>query len=798
MPRFAASIILLAVTSWPPFAAGDDARAASPAAVERAADSVLQAVGRHDRAALAALATPDEPDPWLVADALLSRDRIEDAEAFAKAMPRPDVEALPAYVSTRRGRPDDPGARRALARWGDALVRNEPRAALDALAGAKPDLTSVTGVRLAFARGTVLRALGLTREGARAFRDAADAAEKIGWLAVAVAALDECGSASKERSDLTGALAAWVRSLAIEERRGRPTGVARALGNLGVVHDALGEYAKAVEYYERALPMFAAAGDHAGEASTLGNLGVVQYALGRHFRARGYHERARKMLEELGDRAGAARVLGNIGVVEAALGNYARALECHQRALETRKSLGDRAGVARVLGNIGAVQGSLANFPAALACHQQALGIYEDLHDRSGTAAALANVGNVYGSLGDYSRALDHETRALALSEELKDRAGMAWVLGTMGVAQFSLGRFAQAVECGERALKMQQDLGDNAGAALTQCSIGVAYSFLGKGELALASLERAVRGAEHLRANDILARALWQTAAHRLRTGSPERALPDAHAAVKLLETLLGGLGEEQGATAREQFAALFAVGAEAAARAGDEPEMAYFLESGRAGTLLEALGGRQALRWVDVPDALRVLEAEARAKEGVSRGAHARAVAGGNLPEVRAVAAAVDAAKERLRDVVERIQREAKKEASLWYPRAAPLEEIQASLAQEEALVLYGLGGEQARAIVITSGGARIVALGETAPIETACRALAANDPGSSADAALDRLRTLLLKALLHWRTGSSACSSHPRGPSPTSRSRRSRTGERCRTCRRGRRTVCSPKSA
>src|SRR5207249_2366984 len=150
--------------------------------------------------------------------------------------------------------------------------------------------------------------------------------------------------------------------------------------------------------------------------------------------------------------------------------------------------------------------------------------------------------------------------------------------------------------------------------------------------------LDRAVRAAEKLGTNRLLAFALGALARARLESGDAGRAIADAHHAVLLLKTVIGGLGEEQGATAREQYTGLFATGLAAAAMGDDAPEGAFFLESGRAGTLLESLGAREALPWQSLPESLRLAEGEARAGEARALVAYSKALDGGDLAATRA----------------------------------------------------------------------------------------------------------------------------------------------------------------
>ncbi len=99
---------------------------------------------------------------------------------------------------------------------------------------------------------------------------------------------------------------------------------------------------------------------------------------------------------------------------------------------------------------------------------------------------------------------------------------------------------------------------------------------------------------------------------------------------------------------------------------------------------------------------------------------------------------------------EVVSKIQRFAKAAADVRYPKAAALKDIQKSLAKNEALVEYALLSDEAVALVVTVGNARIVPLGETKDIETACTALKAEDKSSDPSAAISVLRKQVVAPL------------------------------------------------
>ena len=822
----------------------------TPPSPDQAADAVLAAVHEKDDAALSVLAAKDAPDPWLVADELIHRGRFDAADSLARAAPRLDVERLPAYVASRRGKPDD-GARRARLAAGNAALKAGRSAdvlgSIDAIGAAdSAPMDDVVGVRLAMCRGFALASLGRFEPSAAAFLAAADVAGRLGWLVQADRALYESGlsafrgaafaaardawerelSLSEQRGDRAGsartlfsigvahkslgdyakalaiyerartaqealgnmagaattlgniggvykllgdyakALETFERALAAHEAIGNVAGAADSLGNIGVVHKLLGDYAKALATYELALRAQDSLGDRTGSARTLGNIGSVHYQLGdytkalaiyeralaakealgdksgaagtlsniggvyasqgEYARALATYERARVAQEALGDRAGAARSLGNTGGVYYLLGEYAKALATYERALAAKEALGDKADAAATLGNIGLVYDALGDPARALATYERARAAKEALGDKAGAALTLGNIGNVYSRLGDHARALAAYERSLAVKEALGEKAGAADTLGNIGNVYYGLPDYAKALATYERARAAQEALGNRAGAALTLGNIGRVHESLGDHATALATYERALAAKEALGDKAGAALTLGDIATVRLAVHDWAGAIDAARRGVALVPFLVSGLGDGQGAVARGQHASLFTVGARAAAEAHDVETVSDFVERGRAGSLLEALGARSALQSGLVPPALAADEAQARAREAYASHAYRRSLDGGDLRTTRARRRDLEVAQAAVESAVERIQREAKAAAGVIHFQPDDLAVIRRRLAPDEALVVYGLFDSGPLALVVTSADATTVTLPATTAVEAACEAL------------------------------------------------------------------------
>ncbi len=103
----------------------------------------------------------------------------------------------------------------------------------------------------------------------------------------------------------------------------------------------LGDFRKAIEYYERALKICKEIGDRVGESICYTNLGNAYASLSDFRNAIEHQEKALKIGKEIGNRTGEARCYTNLGNAFHSLGDFREAIEYQEKALEVTKEIGD-------------------------------------------------------------------------------------------------------------------------------------------------------------------------------------------------------------------------------------------------------------------------------------------------------------------------------------------------------------------------------------------------------------------------------------------------------------------------
>ncbi|MCZ6574424.1 MAG: CHAT domain-containing protein, partial [Planctomycetota bacterium] len=583
----------------------------------------------------------------------------------------------------------------------------------DALRAA--DAVSMTGDSVVEVRIKILRAHALWSGDAvgrahKGFADAAEAAHQMGYLDGAVEALHEAAKTAYIRRDFEAARGHWKRRLAIDTERGDLRGQASTLGAIGKAHQDEADFYGSIVWFERALEIAEPLQDPAITGHLLERFSTSYMYLGQFTKALGYAERGATLIEKGGDPEARYQSLTTIAGLRGSMGDKEGALASYKQALElNEKVVRNAVWRAQARSNLAIACNSLKRYDEARDYALQAIRICEDLnHPSLANALAVAAYANI--GLKQYEDALAYSEELTEVAERFRNPRIRLFALLTRGAANLYAGNHDEAIKILEPGLELAEEQGSRDAVLIIRAGIAMAH-------------QRAGRAREAAEANRL---------------------------AVASVGEVFQGLGDDLGASARKQYSEIFETGALAARDLGNAEDLCFFLESGRAATLLESMGGRDRLRTATLSERLRKQEMKARSRLRGARAKLEEAEKSGDLQESMDRKADLNAARDDLKQTIESMQREAKAAAQVLYPHAAPLKEIQGWLGDGEALVLYGLFSEDALALVVTAGGARVVPLGKKETIAEACASLDLGDREFEYVEPLAVLRRLVIEPL------------------------------------------------
>ncbi len=228
---------------------------------------------------------------------------------------------------------------------------------------------------------------------------------------------------------------------------------AEALNNIGVTHEAQGNYEEAMTYERKALEIRKRLGDDLKTANTLNTLGIIHDEKGEYQEALAYYFDARKIYESLKEESKIAMVLTNIGIVLRAQKEYKNVVTYYRQAMNIYQKLDNKFGLAACHSNLGAVYLNIPNYDSAIFYSLQASKEFEEQNIRQFLPTTLSNAAIAFDRSGQYEKSRKYFLQARKFHEEYNNKKELSFTLSQLARLESKLGNYPVAVQNAEEAL---------------------------------------------------------------------------------------------------------------------------------------------------------------------------------------------------------------------------------------------------------------------------------------------------------------------------------------------------------
>ena len=231
---------------------------------------------------------------------------------------------------------------------------------------------------------------------------------------------------------------------------------AQQLNNVGAAYKNLGEYDKAIEYYQENLKIQEQLGNLYSMAQSKANIANVYYAFELDYeKVLEYYNESLEHLNEyltqnpdhLQGKQLLAGIYLNIGIAYKEIEDDDMAIENFQLALDLYTDIDNKVGIANTLNSIGLVYLAAGSYQEALDASLNALEVYREIGQRKEEAGALKNIGHIFYEWKRFSEALDYMNQSLDISRELDLKREMFDVYKDMSMVYRDIGDYRQALQ---------------------------------------------------------------------------------------------------------------------------------------------------------------------------------------------------------------------------------------------------------------------------------------------------------------------------------------------------------------
>jgi adenylate cyclase len=248
--------------------------------------------------------------------------------------------------------------------------------------------------------------------------------------------------------------------IAFGKKKSYPIGEAKGLNLQGFSHMELGNYPKALDYFNRSLKISEEIGSNHDRSNAIGNIGNLYSIQGNNAKALKYFNRSVKIKEKLGDIRTLAIVIANIGSIYFTQKNYPRALEYFNRALIINEEIEEKQGIAGMMGQIGSVYIKQGKYPQALEIFNRSLVIAEKIGFSALVGSNLHSIGKIYGLQDNAPKSLEFYNRSLKIITETGNRNYISQILYGIGSLHLKRGKTGKALEYCAQGLKVAEEIG--------------------------------------------------------------------------------------------------------------------------------------------------------------------------------------------------------------------------------------------------------------------------------------------------------------------------------------------------
>ncbi|OQR96152.1 hypothetical protein ACHHYP_16952 [Achlya hypogyna] len=252
-----------------------------------------------------------------------------------------------------------------------------------------------------------------------------------------------------ETAHETKRLKDYTMLAASSKRAGRLEAEATAYFSIGVIHDNLDEFERAIEAYKKALLLLKDSDKFAFRALVHSCIGVNYQLLssgnvgytGRFtapespelLQAMSFHQ---NHLDLNMDDAGTFVAHTNLGLTLGSLARFAEAAKHHQEALRLAIRLNSAYGQSIAVGNLGLLASRQGDLPTARACMDQHLQLIQTVQDRSAEVNAWMQLGFLSNREHEHEKAARYFEQAYQLAKDLREIGVMKQASCYLGIAR--------------------------------------------------------------------------------------------------------------------------------------------------------------------------------------------------------------------------------------------------------------------------------------------------------------------------------------------------------------------------
>jgi len=271
------------------------------------------------------------------------------------------------------------------------------------------------------------------------------------------------------------------------------------LMKLGTLNKTMGEWDKALNYFEQAVPICDEISDKDHKAGAYLEMGWIYQQRSFWTQAQSYFRKALAMAEEIQDDYIASEAFNGLGAVAEREGDYEDALEFYATSRKLAEVNDDFLNLAKAHNAFGRIYNLRGDYSKAIKHKEKSIYIFKKLNDLPELAKSYTSLGLTYYDVGDIEKNIECNEKCIKLAEKISDIRIKGYGLTNSVEALVKSNQLEKAEEYTKDALEIFKTLEERYMIALNYANFGIIFKHKKEWNNAIYYFKTAIELMENL-----------------------------------------------------------------------------------------------------------------------------------------------------------------------------------------------------------------------------------------------------------------------------------------------------------
>lgn len=248
------------------------------------------------------------------------------------------------------------------------------------------------------------------------------------------------------------------------------------LSKLGIINKTMGEWDKALDYFEQILSICDEIKSPQIKSKTYLNMGWIYQQRSHWQEAQNYFQKSLSMAKVIQDFNITAEAYNGLGAVYEREGELENAIECYSTSRKFAEENFDLLNLAKAHNAFGRIYNQQGNYLLAIENKKKSINLFEKINDLPELAKAYTSLALTFYDMGDLDKNIEYNEKCIELADKISDVRIKGYGFSNAVESLIKADQLDKAIDYASNALEIFRKLEERFMIALNYMNFGIIF----------------------------------------------------------------------------------------------------------------------------------------------------------------------------------------------------------------------------------------------------------------------------------------------------------------------------------